>query len=92
MKEVFMSNVVISLLLALALFGCAVGQNYRRPSDTPVVEKTDIMVTIDSIDYEKRTGTLNLPDGSKQSFNAFPDVSDRLKVGQQVILRGAGRN
>ena len=87
-----MSNVVISFLLALALFGCAVGPNYRRPSDTPVVEKADIMAAIDSIDYEKHTGTPKLPDGSKQSFNAFPDVSDRLKVGQQVILRGAGRN
>ena len=87
-----MSNVVIFLLLALALFGCAAGPNYRRPSDTPAVEKTDIMATIDSIDYEKRTGTLKLPDGSKQSFNARPEaeVSDQLKVGQQVILRGAG--
>jgi outer membrane protein, multidrug efflux system len=27
-----MRNVVISTLLALALFGCAVGANYRRPS------------------------------------------------------------
>ena len=45
-----MSNVVIFLLLALALFGCAAGLNYRRPSDTPAVEKTDIMATIDSID------------------------------------------
>jgi hypothetical protein len=89
-----MRNFVISFLLTLTLFGCAGGQNHRRPSDTPVVETADIIATIDSIDYEKRTGILKLPDGSKRSFNALPEaeVSDQLKVGQQVILRGAGRH
>ena len=88
-----MRNVVISFLLALALFGCAVGPNYRRPPDSPVVETTDIIAMIASIDYEKRTGTLELPDGSKQTFNALPEATgvEQLKVGEQVILRGTGK-
>jgi hypothetical protein len=88
-----MRSVVISFLLALALFGCAVGPNYRRPSDSPGVEATDIIATIDWIDYEKRMGTLKLPDGSKQTFNALPEATgvEQLKVGEQVILRGTGK-
>ena len=86
-------NVVISFLLALALFGCAVGPNYQRPPDSLVVETTDIIATIASIDYEKRTGTLELPDGSMQTFNALPEAREveQLKVREQVILRGTGK-
>ena len=81
------------MALAILVFGCAAGPNYRRPSDTPVVETRDIIATIDSIDYENRTGTLRLPDGSKQSFNVLHEAAegDQLKVGEQVILRETGK-
>ena len=36
--RILMRNVLISFLLVLTLFGCAVGPNYQRPSvETPAV-------------------------------------------------------
>jgi hypothetical protein len=44
---------------------------------------------VDAVDYENRTGTIRLPDGTTLSFKAWPELRnfDRVKVGDKVFIR-----
>lgn len=93
MKKISSLVVVGCAMIAFAQFGCSQTQNIKRDAGRPdaaSVATTENTATIVAIDYEKRTGTLRLADGTTETFRARPEVKDfdQVKVGDSVILRG----
>jgi hypothetical protein len=64
------------------------GHDVQTP-DRVNVETKDGTATVVSIDYENRTGTLRLPDGTILTFKARGEMSnfDQVKAGDQVLIR-----
>ena len=92
MKMILSLVFVGCAIIAFAQFGFAQTQKIDRGVEKPgpvSVAAIESKATICAIDYEKRTGTLRLPDGTTETFNAGPEVEnfDQVKVGDQVILR-----
>ena len=92
MKMILSLLFVGCAIIAFAQFGSAQTQKIDRGVEKPgpvSVAAIESKATICAIDYEKRTGTLRLPDGTTETFNAWPEVRnfDQVKVGDQVILR-----
>ena len=92
MKKIESLVVAGYAILAFAQFGFAQTQNIDRNAGKPSavsVATLESMATVHAIDYEKRTGTLMLADGTTETFHAGPEVKDfdQIKVGDQVILR-----
>ena len=93
MKKGFSLLLAVGVVIAFAQFGFAqaetvVKNNAEKPGAVPVESGTS-MATVDAIDYENKTGTLKLPDGTTETFKAGPEVGnfDRIKVGDQVFIR-----
>ena len=92
MKKILSLVFVGCAVIAFAQFGFAQTQKIDRRAEKPGVVSVaaiESKATICAIDYEKRTGTLRLADGTTETFNAGPEVKnfDQVKVGDQVILR-----
>ena len=95
MKRMLSLVVVGCAILAFAQFGFTQTQNIERDAekpDTVYVATMETTATVYAIDYEKRTGTLKLADGTTETFHASPEAKDldQVKVGDQVILRARG--
>jgi hypothetical protein len=93
MKKVFFLVLVVGVVIALAQPGFAQVQKLASSeSQAPgkvKVEVEESTATVASVDYENRTGTLKLPDGTVLTFEAGPEVKnfDLLKVGDKVVIR-----
>jgi hypothetical protein len=94
MKKILRLLLVVCASIALAQIGFAQAQkmardNAQRPGAVKV-EAEESIATVDTVDYENRTGTLKLLDGTMLTFKFGPEVRnfDEIKVGDQVILKG----
>jgi hypothetical protein len=93
MKRLFSLILAVGLVIAFAQFGFAQMETVvEKKATTPgssAVESPTTTATVGAIDYENRTGMLKLPDGTKVTFKAGPEVRnfDQLKVGDQVLIR-----
>ena len=94
MKKILCLLFVVCAFFMLAQIGFAQAQkmardNAQRPGAVKV-EAEESTATVDALDYENRTGTLKLLDGTMLTFNFGPEVRnfDDIKVGDQVILKG----
>lgn len=93
MKKVFSLVLAIGVVIAFAQPGFAqvqkmAGHDAQAPSMVQV-EAQEGTATVDSVDYENRTGTLKLPDGTVLTFKAGPEVRnfDQVKAGDKVLIR-----
>jgi hypothetical protein len=73
-------------ILVLTQIGFAQGQKIDRDAEKPGSIVIDLVVrsaTVDTLDYEKRTVTLKMPDETAQTLKAEPKVKnvDQGKVG-----------
>ena len=93
MKKVFSLVLAVGLVIGFAQFGFAqVETVVEKKATTPgfsAVESLTSTATVGAIDYDNRTGTLKLPDGTTAIFKAGEEVRnfDQLKVGDQVLIR-----
>ena len=94
MKKVLSVVSVICAIMAFAQLGFAqvqkIGNDIEKPGAI-VVEAVTSRATVDTVDYEKRTGTLKLPDGTIVTFSFGPEVSsfEQINVGDKVLLKEA---
>jgi hypothetical protein len=93
MRKVLFLAFTVSLVIAFAQPGFAqvermVKNDVKAAGGIKVGAEEDT-ATVDSVDYENRTGTLKLPDGTITIFRANPEVNnfDQLKVGDKVLIR-----
>lgn len=93
MKKVFSLLLTVGVVIAFAQPGFAqvqkmAGRDAQAPGGVKV-EMEEGNATVDSVDYENRTGTLKLPDGTMLTFKAGPEVRnfDQVKVGDKVLIR-----
>jgi len=86
MRKVFSIALAVGLVSALAPFGFA---QVETVVEKKAVESLTSTATVVGLDYENRTGTLKLPDGTTTTFKAWPEARnfDQLKVGDQVLIR-----
>ena len=92
MKKVFSLVLAAGAVLAFAQLGFGqVGTGVEKNSEKPgavAVETVTSTATVVAINYENRTGTLRLPDGTAVAFTVRPEVNfDQLKVGDKVSIR-----
>ena len=93
MKKVFSLVLAMGVVIAFAQPGFAQVQkmagNDAQASGVVKVEAEEGTATVDSVDYENRTGTLKLPDGTMLTFKAGPEVRnfDQVKAGDKVLIR-----
>jgi len=93
MKRVLFLALTVSVVIAFAQPGFAqvrkIAGNSAPAAGGIKVEAEEGTATVDSIDYENRTGTLKLPDGTMLTFRVSPEVrnSDQVKVGDKVLIR-----
>ncbi len=85
MKKVFSLALAVGLVSMFAQFGFA---QVETVVEKKAVESRTSTATVVGIDYEGRTGTLKLPDGTTATFKAWPEARDfdQLKVGDQVLI------
>ena len=94
MKKVLSVVSVICAIMAFAQLGFAqvqkIGNDIEKPGAI-VVEAVTSTATVDTVDYEKRTGTLKLPDGTIVTFSFGPEVRtfEQINVGDKVLLKEA---
>ncbi len=93
MKKIFSPVLAGCVIIAFAHFGCSQTQHLKRDVEKPSaisVQAMESTATIVAIDYENRTGTVMLADGTTETFHARLEVKDfdQVKVGDQVILKG----
>jgi len=93
MKKVLSVVSLICAIMASAQLGFAQVQKMGNDIEKPgaiVVETVTSRATVDTVDYEKRTGTLKLPDGTIVTFSFGPEVRtfEQMNVGDQVLLKG----
>ena len=92
MKKALFLVLAVGMVIAFAEPGFAQVEK-RAGNDAQVpgvkVEAEENAATVASIDYENRTGTLKLPDGTMVTFKAGPEVRnfDHVKVGDKVLIR-----
>jgi hypothetical protein len=93
MKKLLSVVSVSCAIMAFAQLGFAqvqkMGNNIEKPGAI-VVEAVTSTATADTVDYEKRTGTLKLADGTIATFSFGPEVRtfDQVNVGDHVLLKG----
>lgn len=93
MKKVF--SLVLAMGVVIAFVQPGFGQvqklasNESQAAGKVKVEVEESTATVASVDYENRTGTLKLPDGTVLTFEAGPEVKnfDLVKVGDKVVIR-----
>ncbi len=93
MKKVFSLALAVGMVIAFAQPGFTQVQkmavNEAQAPDGVKMEVEGGTATVDSVDYENRTGTLKLPDGTMLTFKAGPEVRnfDQVKAGDKVLIR-----
>ena len=92
MKKVLLLALTLGMVIVFVQPGFAqvqkMAKNDAKAASGIKVEAEKNTATVDSVDYENRTGTLKLPDGTTMSFKANPGVKnfDQLKVGDKVLI------
>ena len=93
MKRVFSLLLAAGAIIAFSQIAFAqvdkMAEKHANKSGVLVVESFTSTATVDAIDYENRTGTIKLPDGTTKIFKAGPEVGNfnLLKVGDPVLIR-----
>jgi hypothetical protein len=93
MKKVVSLILAVGVVIAFAQPGFGQVQKLASSESQALgkvkVEVEEITATVVSVDYENRTGTLKLPDGTMLTFKAGPEVRnfDLVRVGDKVLIR-----
>ncbi len=93
MNKIFSLSLAVCVVIAFAQPGFGQVQKLASSeSQAPgkvKVEVEETTATVASVDYENRTGTLKLPDGTMVAFKARPELKnfDLVKVGDKVLIR-----
>jgi len=93
MKKIFSLVLAVGVVIAFAQPGFGQAQKLAS-SESQVPSKVraeaeESVATVASVDYESRTGTLKLPDGTMLTIKARPELKnfDVVKVGDKVLIR-----
>ncbi len=93
MKRLFYQILLVGIVICLA--GVVFAQvetgveKSAEGSGAVVAKVITSTATVVGIDYENRTGTLKLSDGTTVTFSAGPEVRnfEQMKVGDEVLVR-----